>query len=74
MKNIHVLLISVATVLTGCKTSQRANLGDGLFADINTSKGDIVLKLEYQKTPVTVANFVTLAEGTSPFVSDSLKG
>lgn len=45
-----------------------------MFADINTSKGEIIVSLNYDKTPVTVANFVTLAEGTNPFVDDSLKG
>ena len=66
-------LIALTTLLIGCK-SQYSELGDGLFADIHTSKGDIIVKLEYQKTPVTVANFVSLAEGKSPFVTDSLKG
>ena len=68
------LLAMVALIMASCKTSKRADLGDGLFADIKTSKGDIIVRLEQDKTPVTVANFVSLAEGTNPFVSDAYKG
>lgn len=37
---------------------------DGIFAIMETSKGDIVLELHYKQTPLTVTNFVGLAEGT----------
>ncbi len=36
---------------------------DGLYAKFNTSKGDILVNLEYQKTPGTVGNFVALSQG-----------
>ncbi len=73
MKNTLILLTAMMIILVGCKSSQYTHLGDGLFADIKTTKGDIIVKLEHEKTPVTVANFVSLAEGTNPFVSEQYK-
>ena len=38
-------------------------LSDGLYALINTDKGDILLQLYFDKVPITCCNFVGLAEG-----------
>ena len=72
MKRMYIVIL-FALALSSCKTSQRADLGDGIFADIKTNKGDIIVRLEHEKTPVTVANFISLAEGKNTFVSDQFK-
>ena len=45
---------------------------NSMQAKINTSKGEIIIELEYDKTPITVANFVSLAEGTMENSAKSL--
>lgn len=74
MKKTYLFSLILSLALASCKSGKHADLGDGIYADIITNKGEIVLKMEYTKTPLTVANFISLAEGNNPFVSDSLKG
>ncbi|MDO5106194.1 peptidylprolyl isomerase [Capnocytophaga sp.] len=75
MKRINLLMLLMSTMLFfSCKSQKNSNLGEGLFADIQTTKGDIIVKLNYEQTPITVANFVSLAEGNNPFVKSEYKG
>src|SRR5690554_7014218 len=73
MKKMTNLLFGALALLFSC-TDSKPSADDGIYADIKTSKGTITVKLEYEKTPVTVANFITLAEGTNPFVKEQYKG
>ncbi|MBT8287018.1 MAG: peptidylprolyl isomerase [Bacteroidia bacterium] len=67
---VAMLLISASS----CEKEKYPDLGDGLYAEFVTNKGTIVAKLTSAETPVTVANFVALAEGTHPMVEEKFKG
>ena len=73
MNKNFILLISILT-LNSCNMNNYSDLSDGLYADLETSKGNIILELYYEQAPTTVSNFVALAEGNHPVVDDQHEG
>ena len=73
MNLIKLAFLILTLSFTSCESKKHNNLEDGLYADINTDRGNILLKLEYENTPITVANFVSLAEGTNTYVEEKYK-
>ena len=57
---IYILVIIFCTAFT---FAQSENLSDGIYAEFRTEKGTILCQLEFEKTPMTVGNFVGLTEG-----------
>lgn len=74
MQIIKLTILIVVMSFSSCKSAKYDNLDDGIYADVQTDKGDILMKLEYEIVPITVSNFVTLAEGTNDFVDEKFKG
>jgi cyclophilin family peptidyl-prolyl cis-trans isomerase len=79
MKQTKKLLMAAMAfiVLASCGTKsvmingEKVELEDGIYAKFATTKGDILVEMETDLAPMTAANFVMLAEGTHPEITDS---
>ena len=74
MKKVNLVLVAVLTLLISSCNEKYPDLEDGIYAEIITNKGTAIAELFYEDTPLTVANFVSLAEGTNTMVDSAYKG
>ncbi|MBR9847592.1 MAG: peptidylprolyl isomerase, partial [Algicola sp.] len=72
-KTLQLFMLFILITATSCK-EEYPDLEDGLYAEFITTKDTMIAKLFYDKVPVTVANFVALAEGTHPMADEEFKG
>ena len=71
-KTLLLFMLFILVTAASCK-EEYPDLDDGLYAEIVTSKDTMIAKLFFEKVPVTVSNFVALAEGTHPMVAEEFK-
>ncbi len=74
MRKLNFIFLALITAAFYACNEKYPDLEDGIYAEIITNKGTAVAKLHYDLTPMTVANFVSLAEGTNTMVDSTYKG
>ncbi len=73
MKKLSILFIILSLSFVSCQNDY-PDLEDGIYAEFKTNKGTFVAKLYHEDTPLTVSNFVDLAEGNNEMVDSVYKG
>lgn len=73
MKRLAYFFLLIV-LFSACENPAYKELEGGIYADMKTDKGNVILKLYPKEAPLAVANFISLSEGTNPKVVDSLKG
>ncbi len=73
MKKLTLLFLLLSLSFAACE-DKYPDLGDGIYAEFITNKGTFVAKLYNEATPLTVSNFVALAEGNNTLVDSTYKG
>ncbi|MCM4154453.1 peptidylprolyl isomerase [Gramella sp. AN32] len=72
-QNIFLFIAIISGLFSSCKEDY-PDLEDGLYAEINTSMGPMIAELYFEETPLTVGNFVSLAEGNNKMADSSYGG
>ena len=74
MKKQTLLLLLITSLSLFACNDKYPDLEDGMYAEFVTNQGTFVAELYYDKTPLTVANFVALAEGKQDMADTTYKG
>ncbi len=74
MRKLNLLFLAISAIVFSSCNDKYPELQNGIYAEIVTNKGTAVAELYYDLTPMTVANFVSLAEGTNSMVDSTYKG
>ncbi len=74
MKTLLKLTLLTLIISSMACSNEYPNLEDGLYAKFDTNYGEFIAQLYHKKAPMTVGNFVSLAEGNNPKAKEKYQG